>query len=149
MQHQATHLEPIRKAAKVLFWVAFYGLGTLILLLTLRSFGKVAPVAILLQSAVAVWSLTLVLHLLRSKVAYVTAAMWVLMLGLPLAFQLVRRAHHWITMGMDSDGTGSPMVFLFEFVLEWVVFAPLCFMLALLVLLRPWRGDTPTVRTAP
>jgi hypothetical protein len=144
MQHQATHLEPIRKAVKVLFWVAFYGLGTLILLLTLRSFGKVTPVAVLLQSAVAVWALTLALHLLRSKVAYVTGAIWVLMLGLPLAFQVVWRAHHWITMGMDSpDGMGSPMVFLFEFVLEWVVFAPLCFMLAILVLLRPWRGETP------
>ena len=144
MQHQATHPEPVRQAAKVLFWVAFYGLGALILLLTLRSLGKVAPVAILLQSAIAVWALALVLRLLRSKVAYVIAAIWVLMLGLPLAVQVVRRAHHWITIGMDSpDGMGSPMAFLLGFVLEWVVFAPLCFMLGVLVLLRPWRVDTP------
>jgi hypothetical protein len=144
MQHQVTHLEPFRRTATVLFWIAFYGLGALILLLTLRSFGKVAPVAVLLQSAAAVWALTLVLHLLRSKAAFVTATIWVLMLGLPLAFQVVRRAYHWITVGMDSpDGMGSPMAFLLGFVLEWLVLAPLCFMLAVLVLLRPWRIRTP------
>jgi len=142
MQHQATHPDLLRPAATVLFWITFYGLGVLILLLTLRSFGKTSPVAILLQAAVAVWVLTTVFQLLRWKVAYLIAAAWVLMLGLPLAFQVVRRMHHWLTIGMDApDGMGSPMAFLLGFVLEWVVFAPLCFMLAVLVVLRPWRGD--------
>ena len=141
MQHQATHADILRSPATALFWMAFYGLGALLLLLTLRSFGKTSPVAILLQSAVAIWALTVVFHLFRSKIAYVTAAAWVVMLGLPLSVQVVRRLHHWITIGMDApDGMGSPMAFLFGFILEWVVFAPLCLMLAVLVVLRPWRG---------
>ena len=123
-----------------MFWLAFYALGTLVLLVSWRSFGKTSFVAVLLQLAVAVWACALVLHVRRARAAYVPAAIWVLLLGVPLAYQVGRRAHHWITIGMESaDGTGSPMAFLFHFVLEWTVFAPLCCMLAVLVFVRPWR----------
>ncbi|HEV2295510.1 MAG TPA: hypothetical protein VGR35_16795 [Tepidisphaeraceae bacterium] len=128
--------------ARILFWLAFYPHGALVILVSLRSFGSSSPVAILLQCAVVVWATTLVLHLLRRKAAYATAAVWVSTLGLLLGYQVVRRAHYWITIGMEPpDGMGSPMAFLFHFVLEWVLLLPLCFMLAVLIVIRPWRGD--------
>ncbi len=147
MQPQANAtalLGGLRRFANVVFWLAFYAVGALVVLLSLRSIGNTSPVAILLQSAVAVWTLTLVLHLFRRKAAYATAAVWASMLGAPLAIQVVRRAHQWITVGMDPDGMGSPMVFLLYFLLEWVVFASLCFMLAVLIFARPWRGGQAT-----
>lgn len=151
MRYLANQLDFLRKPALVLFWIVFYGVGSLVLLISLRSFGKTAPVAILLQATCLLWLIATVFHLSRSRIAYAFAGGLVLLLGLPLAFQIVRRLHYWITIGMDSpDGMGSPMVFLFMFALEWAVLLPLCLMLIVLVLFRPWRsgiraGDIPVI----
>ena len=124
MQYQAGPYESLRVVAKWIFWIGFFCLGAFILLLTRRAFGETSAVAVLMQSAAGVWVLALVLQMMRWRAAYAVAAVWVLMLGGPLAFQIVRRIHHWITIGMDgADGVGSPMVFLFGFVLEWGVMA--------------------------
>jgi len=138
---------PRRTLATVIFWSGFYALGALVMLLTLRSFGEVSPVAILLQSSIAIWGLTVVLRLLRLTAAYLIAGTWILILGLPLTFQVIRRIHHWITIGMDSaDGSGSPMAFLFGFIIEWIVYVSLCFMLGVLVVFRPWRNVESTTK---
>ncbi|HEV7301968.1 MAG TPA: hypothetical protein VGN72_21715 [Tepidisphaeraceae bacterium] len=139
-------LDSLRGPALVLFWLAFYGLGSLVFLISLRSFGKTAPVAMLLQAACLLWFIATVLHLSRSRFAYAFAGGWVLLLGLPLAFQVVKRLHYWITIGMEPpDGMGSPMAFLLGFIMEWAAFLPLCLMLIVLVLFRPWRGGRPVM----
>jgi hypothetical protein len=138
----ADQLAKIQKPLLVLFWLAFYALGLLVLLMSVGSFGKTAPVALLVQAACSLWLTATVLHVLRSKLAYMIAGIWVLMLGLPLAFQVVRRLHYWAIIGMEApDGMGSPLAFLIGFIFEWVIFFPLCLMLAVLILFRPWRND--------
>ena len=137
-------LEPLRQIANVLFWIAFYGLGALVLLLSLPAFGQSPPVAVFVRAAVGIWAFTLVLHVIRGRAAYVPAAIWVTMLSVPLAYRVVWMTHHWITIGMEGPGgQGSPMAFLFHFFLEWIVSAALGFMLALLVFARPWRAGRP------
>jgi hypothetical protein len=147
MQHPANAAmlsQPSVNAARVLFWVGFYGVGALSLLLSLRSLGATSPIALLLQASLAIWALAGVLHVCRRRESYAVAGFWAVLLGLPLSVQVMQRLHYWLTIGMEPpDGMGSPMAFLAGFVIEWLIFAPLCVMLLILLVARPWRPGRP------
>jgi len=100
-------------------------------------------VAVVLQTAGALWVVALALRALRNRFAYAAAGVWVLLLWLPVCVQVVRRLYYWVTIGMERpDGTGSPLAFLIGLVFEWVVLFPLTALLVYLVRAKPWRRPT-------
>lgn len=127
-----------------LFWVGVLALGLPVGLLTRFVIGATAPAAVLLQGAGLVWLAALGLRAAGWRGAWAVAAAWAVLLWVPLGAQVVRRLHHWATIGMDAaDGSGSPMAFVFGFALEWAVFGPLTALLAWLAWARLWRARRP------
>lgn len=132
----------IRKPAIIFFWLAYYLAGTLTALIALQVLGEGSLAALILQALTTLWLTGIVMHLIARRWAYAVAGSWALLVALPLAFQVLQRLYHWITIGMEAeDGTGSPLAFLIGFVFEWLLFAPLCMMLVILIAMKPWRAS--------
>lgn len=127
-------------AALVVFWAFFAIFFAGVSFVAWRSVASHAPMALVVQGVWLLWCAAIVFTLLQRQVAHGLTAVAVLSLWLPLCFQVFRRLYFWATVGMElPDGTGSPMAFIFGFVLEWAFFLPLCGMLGILLVTRPWR----------
>jgi hypothetical protein len=122
------------------FWICFVVMGGLIIAITYRSFGGHSLIAFILQTSWMLWLLGVVMRLIKHRSQYIYAGLWVLLLWIPMCFQVVRRLVYWITIGMEpTDGMGSPLAFLIGFVFESIIFLPLSLMLLHLIRDKPWR----------